>query len=70
MDRSGGGGGGREREIAEWSEEVSFQVLRSILVSMVGVVGGGLAAKLLCLTDSCNSMDCSPPGIFQARILE
>ena len=58
-----------EREIAEWSEEVSSQVLGSILVSMLVGGSGGLAAKS-CLTDSCNPMDCSPPGIFQARILE
>ena len=58
-----------EREIAEWSEEVSSQVLGSILVSMLVGGSGGLAAKS-CLTDSCNPMDCSPPGIFQARIRE
>ena len=67
VDRSGGGRGERER--AERSEEVSSQVLGSILVSMVVGDGCGLAAKS-CLTDSCNLMDCSPLGILQARILE
>lgn len=43
MDRSGGGRGERER--AERSEEVSSQVLGSILVSMVVGDGRGLAAK-------------------------
>ena len=66
VDKSGGGEEGERDSRVVWR---SFLSSPRGLVSMLVGGSGGLATKS-CLTDSCNPMGCSLPGIFQARILE